>query len=75
VEWAMPENLRFGRKTLTFSRGKATLKQIVVTEKSIPGEDEEHFLARILQKYSDRNGTIQVVFKNLIPDYAIITFE
>lgn len=71
----MSDNLPFGRKTLAFAKGKATLKQIAVTEKSLPGEDEELFISRLLFKYADRNGTIQVVFKNRIPDYAIITFE
>jgi hypothetical protein len=75
MECAMSDNLPFGRKTLSFARGKATLKQIIITEKSLPGEDEDHFVNRLLQKYADRYGTIQVVFKNRIPDYAIITFE
>jgi hypothetical protein len=71
----MPESVPFGRKTLTFDKGKATLKQVTLTEKSLPGEDEEVFVDRLLRMFADRNGTIQVVFKNRIPDYAIITFE
>ncbi len=71
----MSENVFFGRKTLEFVNGKATLKQVTVTEKSLPGEDEDAFVQRILEKYPERAGTIQIVFKNRMPDYAIITFD
>mgnify|MGYP000316868317 CR=1 FL=1 len=74
-EHTVVENVPFGRKTLTFKQGKATLTQVTVTEKCQPGENEERFVERLLRIYADRKGTIQVVFKNRMPDYAIITFE
>jgi hypothetical protein len=65
----------YGRKLLRLKDGKAQLEQITFTEKSFPGEDETQFVDRLSQRFSDMNGTFQIVFKNGKPDYAIITID
>ncbi len=65
----------FGRKTITFTNGRAIVTQVMITEKASPGEDERQFVDRLLRNYPDKNGTIQIIFKNNRPDYATITFE
>lgn len=71
----MAVTVPYGRVTMSFANGRAKLKQITVTEKAFPGEDEEQFVDRLLKRYSDKNGTFQIVFKNSKPDYAIVTLE
>jgi hypothetical protein len=63
----------FGRKTLSFARGVTFLTKISITEKSLMGEDESAFTERLLKKYRNEEGTIEIVFKNGRPDYAIVT--
>jgi hypothetical protein len=46
-----------------------------VTERSLTGEDETAFIARLMGMYGNRKGTIEVVIKGGKPDYAIITFN
>jgi hypothetical protein len=60
---------------MSFARGTAKLEQITLTEKAFPGEEETQFVDRLLQRYRDKNGTFQIVFKNGRPDYAIVTLE
>ena len=65
----------YGRVTMSFANGRAKLEQITVTEKAFPGEDKDQFVDRLLKRYTDKNGTFQIVFKNGKPDYAIVTLE
>jgi hypothetical protein len=63
----------FGRKSFSFSKGVASLTKVSITEKSLVGEDENTFTQRLLKKYANEEGTIEIVFKNGHPDYAIVT--
>ena len=67
------ELLKYGRKTLSFAHGEASLTRISVTERVLPREDESTFTQRLLKKYGEQQGTIEIVIKNGRPDYAIIT--
>lgn len=64
--------MKYGRKRFSFSGGKTILTSVTVTEKSQPGEDEEAFFRRLMKKFGDQQGTVEIVFKNGRPDYAII---
>ena len=68
------QGMRFGRKILTFGQGNAVLQSISVTERAIPGEEEEAFTRRLLRKFEGQQGTIEIIVKNGRPDYAVITF-
>jgi hypothetical protein len=70
----MNELLSFGRKILSFSKGEAFVTEICVTEKSLADENEQKFTQRLLGKYREHEGTIEIVIKNGRPDYAIIKF-
>ena len=63
----------YGRKTFSFSEGVSVLTSTCVTEKAASGEDEAAFTRRLLEKYEGQRGTIEVVFKQGHPDYAIVT--
>ena len=69
------DHIRFGRKIYSFDNGDAVLKSTSVTEKAQPNEDERTFTRRLVEKYQDQRGVIEVVFKRGHPDYAIITFS
>ena len=69
------DNIKFGRKTYSFDNGDMVLKSTSVTEKALPDEDERVFTRRLVKKYRDQRGVIEVVFKRGRPDYAIITFS
>ena len=64
----------YGRVTMSFAKGRAKLEEVTVTEKAFPGEDKDQFVERLMKRYADKNGTLQIVFKNGKPDYAIVTF-
>jgi hypothetical protein len=66
---------QYGRKVFSFDEGDAELTSTVVTESALPGEDEETFTRRLLEKYPVQRGTIEVVFKLGRPDYAVITIS
>jgi hypothetical protein len=51
------------------------LESTSVTERALPNEDERTFTRRLVNKYQDQRGVIEVVFKRGLPDYAIITFS
>jgi hypothetical protein len=65
--------VNYGRKTFSFSEGVSVLTSMCITEKAQSGEDETAFTRRLLEEYKGQRGTIEVVFKNGRPDYAIIT--
>lgn len=67
--------LTFGRKKFTFSEGVSTLTSTSITEKSKPGESEAAFTRRLLAKYADCHGSMEIVFKQGRPDYAIVTID
>ena len=62
-----------GRRKLTFENGEKFVTSTSVTERSLRGEDEKAFLHRLMEKYGHCQGTIEVVFKNGKPDYAMVT--
>ena len=66
--------IKFGRRIYSFDNGDVVLKSTSVTEKALPDEDETAFTHRLVTKYGDQRGVIEVVFKRGRPDYAIITF-
>jgi hypothetical protein len=65
----------FGRKQFSFGGGVPVLESIVITEKPLKDEDEAAFTQRLVHQYSDQHGTIEMVIKNGLPDYALITLE
>lgn len=70
---AIMERIRFGRRRLRFSKGTVTLASTSMTEQAYPGEDEHSFTNRLLERYGDEEGTIEIVFKAGQPKYAIVT--
>ena len=71
----MMQATKYGRKTFSFAEGVTVLTAICVTEKAMSDEDEASFTRRLAKKYKGQRGTIEVVFKNGHPDYAIVTFN
>jgi hypothetical protein len=69
------KRISFGRRKFSFSYGRAVLKSTSVTERALIGENEQSFTERLLRIYGDQQGTIEMVFKNGRPDYAILTFR
>lgn len=67
--------ISFGRKKFAFSQGVSTLTSMSITEKPLPDEDEAAFTARLLAKYADCEGDIEIVFKHCAPEYAIVTIS
>lgn len=65
----------FGRKQFSFDEGVPILEGIVITEKPLKDEDEAAFTQRLVHQYLDQHGTIEMVIKNGLPDYAIIALE
>jgi hypothetical protein len=68
-------NVKYGRKTFSFDAGAAVHTRTSVTEKASAGEDEQSFTQRLLKKYENQRGDIEIVFKNGRPDYAIVTLS
>jgi hypothetical protein len=66
--------IKFGRRIYSFNNGDAVLKSTSVTEKALPDESETDFAHRLVTKYGDQQGVLEIVFKRGRPDYAIITF-
>lgn len=69
------KRISFGRRKFSFSYGRAVLKSTSVTERALVGESEQAFTKRLLGIYGNQQGTIEMVFKNDRPDYAVITFK
>jgi hypothetical protein len=65
--------IEYGRRRFTFSNGKKVTTSTSITEKALRSEDEEAFTERLMKKYGNQQGTIEIVFKGGRPDYAIIT--
>ena len=65
--------IQYGRRKFAFDNGKTVITSTSVTERSLYGEDEEAFVCRLLEKYGNSRGAIEIVFKAGRPDYAIIT--
>lgn len=68
------QRIRFGRKRYSLVKGKPVLRSTSITVRTRPGEDEEAFTKRILGLYGQVAGTVEMVFKRGLPDYAVITF-
>ena len=67
--------IRYGRKTFSFDNGMATLVNTSITEQALPGEDEHVFIQRLLKKYEQRKGTVEIVIKNGQPSHAVLKFS
>ena len=67
--------INYGRRRFTFQNGEKVITSTSITERSLRGEDEDAFTDRLMKKYGNQQGTIEVVFKGGQPDYAIITLE
>ena len=67
--------INYGRRRFTFRNGKKVITSTSITERSLRGEDEDAFTDRLMRRYGNHQGTIEVVFKGGQPDYAIITLE
>lgn len=65
--------VEYGRRKFTFENGKKVVTSTSITERSLYGEDEEAFVRRLLEKYGNGRGNIEIVIKAGRPDYAIIT--
>ena len=68
------EIVRYGRKTFSIVRGIAVLECTEITEKPLRHEDEKEFTQRLLQKYGHLQGTVEIVFRDGRPNYAILKF-
>jgi len=68
------QRIRFGRKRYSLVKGKPVLKSTSITVRTRPGEDEEAFTKRLLELYGQVAGTVEMVFKRGLPDYAVLTF-
>ena len=69
------EIINFGRRKYEFAHGSVELMRTDITERSLKGEDEHAFTKRLMKKYGNKEGTIEIVFKNSRPNYAIVTFK
>ena len=69
------KKILFGRKHFSFAEGTTTLDRMSVTERPKKGEDETCFTNRLVKQYGNQQGAIEIVIKNGLPDYAIITFD
>lgn len=69
------EALSYGRKVFSFAQGTTVHTSTSITERALPQEREKAFTHRLMKKYSDQQGIIEIVFKNGRPDYAVITFS
>jgi len=69
------KRVKYGRKTFTIVKGTAVLKSTEITEKPLQHEDEKAFTQRLLHKYGHRQGTVEIVFRNGRPNYAILRFS
>ena len=67
--------ISYGRKRLAFAKGSSKLLSVTLTERANKGESEQMFTQRLIDKYGQQQGTIEIVIKASQPDYAIITFE
>jgi hypothetical protein len=67
--------IKYGRRKYNFANGMVELTGTSITEKASAGEDEQAFTRRLMKKYGNKQGTVEIVFKNSSPDYAIITFK
>jgi hypothetical protein len=69
------QRINFGRRRFSFKNGKAVPESLSITERALVGEDEKAFMERLMRLYDKQKGTLEIVFRNGRPDYAIITFS
>lgn len=69
------ERVEYGHKIFSFAKGRTELTSTSVTVKSLPGESEKAFTHRLMKKFGNQEGTIEIVFKKGRPNYAIITLH
>jgi hypothetical protein len=69
------ETVNYGRKTFSIIKGMAVHKSTEITEKPLPHEDEKAFTQRLLHKYGHLQGTVEIVFRNGRPNYALLKFS
>jgi hypothetical protein len=64
--------VKYGRKTYSFIKGTTLHTCTAICEKPLPHEDEVTFTSRLMKKYEDRKGTVELVFKKGQLDYAVV---
>ena len=69
------ERVEFAHKTFSFTRGRTELTSASITVKSFPGENEKAFTHRLMKRFGDQQGTIEIIFKKGRPNYAVITLS
>jgi hypothetical protein len=68
------QTIQYGRRRFSFSNGRARHTSTILTVQAGADEDECTFTQRLLAAYSAKEGTIEIVFKAGIPQYAVVTF-
>ena len=66
--------IQYGRRRFSFANGTVVHRNSSITERALPGEDEERFTERLMERYGEYEGTLEIVIKAGRPDYAILTF-
>jgi hypothetical protein len=67
--------MNYGRKFFSLADGAAVHTGTSITEKALPREDEDAFTQRLLKHYGHCQGTVEIIFKDGRPNYAVITFS
>lgn len=67
------QTIAYGRRRLSFCRGNAIPTSTILTIRAEEGEDEVAFTRRLLAECGESEGTIEIVFRAGVPEYAIIT--
>jgi hypothetical protein len=65
--------IQYGRRRFSFSNGRALHTSTIVTVQANTDENECAFTQRLLAECSAKEGTIEIVFKAGIPQYAVVT--
>ncbi len=71
----MVNDNNFSHIILSFANRKVALKKVKLIEKPFPEENEATFTQRLLDKYHGQSGTLEIVFRNGRPEYAIVTLN
>ena len=67
--------VNYGRKIFSLNKGTAVHTTTAITEKPLLNEGEKAFTRRLIEKYGHHQGTVEIIFRNGHPNYAVITFS
>ncbi|MDT8306460.1 MAG: hypothetical protein RRC07_11030 [Anaerolineae bacterium] len=67
------QTIVYGRRRLAFCKGNAVHTGTTLTVRAVAGEDEVAFTRRLLAECAESEGTIEIVFRAGVPEYAIVT--